>query len=432
MFADLDTSWYAIAGAVLVSSVAALIGSFLILQRRSLLVDMLGHSVFPGVIMGFLFAGWQRSAGWFFLGALLAIAIGFALFTWLAADPKVGDDAATAIALSGMFAFGTVLLSRIQQSAMGAQAGLNTFLTGQAALISKTDVLIFASLLVVISALFYFNRTRFKIWAFDENFAAVTGFKTRKLEISLYVVVAITVFFAVQAVGVVLASALFVLAPLSVLLWVRRFETLLWVSVVVSALGAFGGARWSAADERMPAGAAVITLLFLFFLVSWFFSPAGYFKSSRLRRRTRKTRLTEDLLKSWYYFYESTGSPEGFSVAWIQALTRIHLEDRSVRPEKMRSLLRPWVQHIDDNGFALSAAGRERAEALVRRHRLWETYLVEKMGFSPDHVHDDAERVEHFIGEDLEFRIEAEVDRDVDPHGKPIPGRRPVGGGGSP
>jgi manganese/zinc/iron transport system permease protein len=421
-------SWFAIGGSVLVSCVAALIGSFLVLQRRSLLVDMLGHAVFPGVILGFLFAGWQRSSIAFLGGAMAAIVVAYALFVWLAKDQKVGEDAATAISLSGMFALGAVLLSMIQHQAEGAQAGLNTFLTGQAALISRSDVFVFATLMVVVSLFFYWFRLGIKIWAFDESFAEVAGFKSKKIEVSLYVLVAVTVFFAVQAVGVVLASALFVLAPLSVLLWVSRFEALLWGSVVVSGVGAFLGTYWSASDERMPAGAAVIAVLFTFFLVSWFFSPAGYFKSYRQNRAAQKSRLTEDLLKSWYYFFENSGSRQGFVVSWQQALSRLHSDDRKLKRHIMFKLLRKWTNKLDEEGYVLSNEGILRAEALVRRHRLWETYLVNKMGFSPDHVHDDAERVEHFMGDDIEFRIESEVESLVDPHGKPIPAAKPRGG----
>lgn len=414
-------TFYAVLGSVLVSAVAALIGSFLVLQRRSLLVDMLGHAVFPGVIFGFLLAGWQRSPFYFFFGALVAIAMGYAIFTWLARDSRVGDDAATAIALSGMFAIGTTMLSRIQQEAQGAQAGLNTFLTGQAALISRIDVYVFAALLLVVAAFFFKNRTALKVWAFDQGFAQVTGYRSRFLEVSLYAIVAISVFFAVQAAGVVLASALFVLAPLAALLWVSRFEALLWLSVVVAIIGTGIGASWSAVDERMPAGAAIITVLFLIFLTSWFFAPTGYFKSFRERRAARKMRLGEDLLKSWYYFYESAAMPQNFVVSWEQARQRLGAEDAHLNVSAFKRSLEQWAEYRDERGFLLTREGQEHAVSLVRRHRLWESYLVDKMGFSPDHVHENAEKVEHLIGDELEFRIESEVATETDPHGKPIP-----------
>lgn len=418
---EMTSTSYAILGSVLVSAVASLMGSFLVLQRRSLLVDMLGHSVFPGVLLGFIMAGWQRSTGYFFLGALLAIAISYFLFVRLGRDSRVGYDAATAISLSGMFAIGATLLSWIQLDSSGAQAGLNTFLMGQAALISKSDAMVFLSLFILISVFFFKFRFSLKVWAFDEDFAHVAGFKSRWLALTMYGLVGVSVFFAVQAVGVVLASALFVLAPVAALLWVRRFETLLWLSVLFSVLGAFVGAWWSSVDERMPTGAAIIGVLFVLFLFAWLFSPSGYLKAYRQRRSTVRSRLAEDLLKTWYYFFELEGFPKNFFVTWEKARSRLGYGDSKPDLSVMQKLLKPWTTQMNDVGFLLSEKGMRQSTLLVRRHRLWESYLVNKMGFRADHVHDDAERVEHFIGDDLEFRIEAELGTDMDPHGKPIP-----------
>jgi len=74
------------------------------------------------------------------------------------------------------------------------------------------------------------------------------------------------------------------------------------------------------------------------------------------------------------------------------------------------------------SGVLLTAAGRRRAEEVVRNHRLWERYLTERADYAPDHVHDDAERVEHWIDEDKVRRLEETLDfPEKDPHGRPIP-----------
>lgn len=417
---QLLTSWYAVLGAVIVSATAALVGSFLVLQKRSLLVDMLGHAVFPGVILGFLLAGWQRSSFWFFVGALFTIVAGYLLFVILSRSPKVGDDAATAISLSGMFAIGATLLSWIQQHAAGAQAGLNTFLTGQAALISRQDVLLFSILFLLLSLFLVWFHRPLKVWVFDSDFAYVSGASSKAVIVIFYVLTGFAVFFSVQAVGVVLASALFILAPLTVLLWAKRFETLLIISVVTSVVGTFVGAFWSGIDERMPTGAAIIAVLFLFFIFSWVFAPNGLLKSYWSKRQSQAQHLKEDLLKSWYYFYEANGFPGDFFLNWETAFSRTVPCSRP-RFFYLKKLLAHWCLRINPQGFELSEKGIAEAISLVRRHRLWESYLVSKMGFSPDHVHENAESVEHFIGEELEGRIEAELGEPLDPHGKPIP-----------
>jgi Mn-dependent DtxR family transcriptional regulator len=86
-------------------------------------------------------------------------------------------------------------------------------------------------------------------------------------------------------------------------------------------------------------------------------------------------------------------------------------------------LVRNGRIQTDGGRLALTDLGRDEARTLVRSHRLWEAYLVEQLGFPPDHVHEPAHRVEHYIDEDMREQIKAGIDAvDVDPHGRVIPG----------
>jgi manganese/zinc/iron transport system permease protein len=61
----------------------------------------------------------------------------------------------------------------------------------------------------------------------------------------------------------------------------------------------------------------------------------------------------------------------------------------------------------------------------VRNHRLWELYLTNAARLAPDHVHEDAEIIEHILGEETVRRLEERLQHArLDPHGKPIPGLR--------
>ena len=82
------------------------------------------------------------------------------------------------------------------------------------------------------------------------------------------------------------------------------------------------------------------------------------------------------------------------------------------------------VEHRPYKPVSLTAAGRDYAVAMVRRHRLLETFLVTALGYTWDEVHDEAERLEHATSETLIERIDALLDHPVtDPHGDPIPTR---------
>jgi DtxR family Mn-dependent transcriptional regulator len=84
----------------------------------------------------------------------------------------------------------------------------------------------------------------------------------------------------------------------------------------------------------------------------------------------------------------------------------------------------PLVDYQKHRGVALTELGKRNALEIIRHHRLLETFLKEKLGYSWDEVHADADRLEHVISEEMEERIcQALGDPAYDPHGEPIPTR---------
>jgi len=84
----------------------------------------------------------------------------------------------------------------------------------------------------------------------------------------------------------------------------------------------------------------------------------------------------------------------------------------------------PFVKYEKHRGARLTATGKRRALEVLRHHRLLERFLHDVLDYSWDEVHDEAERLEHFISEKLEDRIAAKLgDPETDPHGHPIPER---------
>jgi DtxR family transcriptional regulator, Mn-dependent transcriptional regulator len=83
-----------------------------------------------------------------------------------------------------------------------------------------------------------------------------------------------------------------------------------------------------------------------------------------------------------------------------------------------------WVYYEKHHGVLLAPAGKHRALEIVRHHRLLERFLHDFLDYPWDEVHEEAERLEHYISERLEERIAAKLgDPDVDPHGHSIPER---------
>jgi DtxR family Mn-dependent transcriptional regulator len=125
------------------------------------------------------------------------------------------------------------------------------------------------------------------------------------------------------------------------------------------------------------------------------------------------------------------GGPEERRVASNALVRRLGVAPASVTNmlQKLASGLPPLVEYERHRGVLLSAAGKRRALEVVRHHRLLETFLYEVLDYPIEEVHEEAERLEHFISERFEERIEAKLGYPkLDPHGHCIPamdGRMP-------
>lgn len=92
--------------------------------------------------------------------------------------------------------------------------------------------------------------------------------------------------------------------------------------------------------------------------------------------------------------------------------------------QKLAAQKPSYVKYEKRHGVRLTASGKIRALEVVRRHRLLERFLHDFLGYAWDEVHDEAERLEHYISERLEDRIAAKLgDPETDPHGHLIPER---------
>tara|TARA_B110000003_G_scaffold92156_2_gene94335 strand:- start:16498 stop:17160 length:663 start_codon:yes stop_codon:yes gene_type:complete len=134
-----------------------------------------------------------------------------------------------------------------------------------------------------------------------------------------------------------------------------------------------------------------------------------------------KSTNREDHLKALYALGERKGGPD----AWVATNDlAAHLQVKPPSVSGMVQVLQElgWAEHRPYHGARLTPTGRSLALSLVRKHRLWETFLVKRLGFGWDQVHDIAEQLEHIDSVELVQRLDAYLDHpEVDPHGEPIP-----------
>lgn len=129
------------------------------------------------------------------------------------------------------------------------------------------------------------------------------------------------------------------------------------------------------------------------------------------------TRSSEDYLKAIYRL-----SADGEPATTSDLATTLELTPASVSGMMRRLAEQGLVEHLPYYGVKLTARGRRIALRMLRRHRLIETFLVDRLGYTWDTVHEEAERLEHAVSDDLVERIAVALGHPrVDPHGDPIP-----------
>ncbi len=149
------------------------------------------------------------------------------------------------------------------------------------------------------------------------------------------------------------------------------------------------------------------------------------------KRQGRKTEAVDDYLKAIYML----GGDDKRRVGGSELAGRLGVAPASVTNmlQKLAADPKSFVDYKRSDGVRLSTAGRRRALEVVRHHRLVETFLFEVLGYPASEVHDEAERLEHFISETFEERIMAKLGNPTaDPHGHCIPamdGTMPPGHG---
>jgi DtxR family Mn-dependent transcriptional regulator len=126
----------------------------------------------------------------------------------------------------------------------------------------------------------------------------------------------------------------------------------------------------------------------------------------------------ENYLKAIYKLQETNGEVVATS-ALAQAMG-VHAP--SVTDMLKRMSQKKLVSYQKSKGFKLTDKGKRIAIGIIRNHRLWEVFLVDKLGFRWDEVHELAEQLEHIHSELLVSKLDAYLGfPKVDPHGDPIP-----------
>lgn len=422
---------YALAGSLLLGLSCGVLGAFLLVRKLSLVGDTLSHAVLPGVALGFLWSGSKDSIA-IFLGATIAGLLGTWVFHSIRRTTPIKEDASLGLVLAGFYGVGVLLLSIIQGLDLPNKGGLDRYLFGQAAALGGQDVLLMGVVAVAAVTLIAVFYRPLLATAFDSGFAGSLGLPTPVLFGAIMLLLSFAVVVALKAVGVVLVSAMLVIPPATAFLLTDRFARMITLAAVFGMVGAGAGAFVSFLAPSLPTGPFMVVASAILFVVVFLGSPRHGLLPRLLRIRNRRARIArENLLSVIYRIREKDGFPENpISLARVATARRETLAETIREIEGLVQQDRAaWTDAPGErHQFTLTDQGWLEATRIVRNHRLWELYLTHAADYPSDHVHEDAEIIEHVLGEETVRHLERRLNFPrFDPHGKPIPGLEDLG-----
>jgi manganese/iron transport system permease protein len=246
---------HALLAAVLVGLTCAVLGTYVVQRRMAFIGDALAHTTLPGLVISHLF-GWGLSLGG------MAAAVATALFIGgVSRREKVKEDTAIGVVFTGMFALGIFLMSRTRSF-----RDLTHMLFGNVLGVTPEDLLLIAGVTVVVLLGALLFHKELELTSFDPTHAEVIGLRADRLRYLLLVLLALAVVTGIQAVGVVLTSALLVTPAATAALLTDRFPRRMLLAAIL-AVGCSSAGLVASYFLRASSGASMVLACTVVFIV---------------------------------------------------------------------------------------------------------------------------------------------------------------------
>ena len=344
-------------GAAILGIVSGTLGTYAVLRGQSLLGDAISHAALPGIALAFLLTG-TRAPLVLVLGAAVAGWAGALFVLVVTSRTRIPYDAALGLVLSVFFGLGMVLLTFIQRLPTGVQAGLDTFLFGQAAALLPGDVLVMTALGMVALIATALLWKELKLLAFDPEFGAALGLPMKRLDVVLTSLLVLAIVIGLQTVGVVLMSAILIAPAAAARQWSDRLGRIVVLAGLFGAVAGVTGAVVSAATPRLPTGPTIVICAGLIMFVSLLAAPGRGLLAEAVRTRRNRRQLRElGVLEDLYTLARQHSDPLHPHPAVV--LRTMTSRPEAVDPSLGRLERRGWVRKTEGDRWALTPTGLE-------------------------------------------------------------------------
>jgi manganese/zinc/iron transport system permease protein len=348
-------------GSGILGVVSGALGAFAVLRRQSLLGDAISHAALPGIVLAFMLTR-SKAPLVLMLGAALAGWLAMLLLMSIVNNTRIKLDSGLGFVLSVFFGFGLVLLTFVQRLPDARQAGLETFLFGQAAALLARDVVtmgLLGGIALLLLAIFW---KEFKLLSFDREFGGVLGFPMRALDILLTTLLVIAIVIGLQAVGVVLMSAMIVAPAAAARQWTDRLGVMVLLSSFFGAGAGIAGALVSSLAHGLSTGPTIVLCISAVVLFSLLFAPnRGLVWNWYRHRRSRHSLSVEAVLGNLFVLssqHENHDHPHNIAVLRAMSGGRSGVR-RSLRTLKNRG----WVRETGDGkDWSITDEGLQEAQ----------------------------------------------------------------------
>lgn len=259
-------------GAALLGLLSGSFGVIAVLRKESLMSEGIAHATLPGVLIAFMIFK-KKILIILLLGAVISGAIMILIFRLIKKYTKLKKTTILATLLAGFFGFGQVLISIINDKGMGARSGLEEYIFGQLAYISKADVYTILGVGIVVFILLILFKKEIVLQTFDPVFFASLGHKNIGIDILISLILIVCTVFGIQAVGIIPVCALLVIPAFVSRQWSSRYTVNFIIAGIIGMMSGVIGSIISHYAVNFPPGPAIVIFLAGLGIISMLFSP---------------------------------------------------------------------------------------------------------------------------------------------------------------